>query len=76
MFHTFHLLTVGSLQPQGIGSDVIVTVVIVLDFVIGLSRSAILAGLDDMVRFLIKLSKYPIALLISVVIVTRFLKVI
>ena len=57
---------------QRVGSDVIVTIIIVLGFVVGLSGSA---GLDNIVRFLIKLSRYSIALLISIVIVTRFLKV-
>ena len=57
---------------QRIGSDVIVTIIIVLGFVVSLSGSA---GLDNIVRFLIKLSRYSIALLISIVMVTRFLKV-
>ena len=57
---------------QRVGLDVIVTIIIILGFVVGLSRSA---GLDNIVRFLIKLSRYSIALLISIVMVTRFLKV-
>ena len=73
-FCAFHLLTVGSSHFQEVGSDVIITIV-VLGFVVGLSRLAGLAGLVDVVGFLIELSRHSIALLILIVMVTRFLKI-